>query len=87
MSFGRGVVHARAGKQKLNVKSSTEAELAGVSEYLPYNIHITNFIEEQGYKLTKNEIRQDNESAIRMEKMVGIHAQVFHDMYTYDTSL
>ena len=45
MSFGRGVMHARAGKQKLNVKSSTEAELVGISEYLSYNIHITNFME------------------------------------------
>ena len=45
MFFGQGVIHARAGKQKLNVKSSTEAELVGMSEYLSYNIHITNFME------------------------------------------
>ena len=57
MSFGQGVMHARAGKQKLNVKSSTEGELVRMSEYLSYNIHITNFMEKQGYKLTKNEIR------------------------------
>lgn len=44
ISFGKGVVHARAGKQKPNVKSSTEAEIVGLSEYLPYNIFIKNFM-------------------------------------------
>ena len=68
ISFGKGVVHARAGKQKLNVKSSTEAEIVGLSEYLPYNIFIKNFMLGQGYELIKNEVKQDNVSAIRMEK-------------------
>ena len=68
MSMGQGVIHARAGKQKLNVKSSTEAEIVGLSEYLPYNIHITNFMKEQGYELKRNEIKQDNMSAKRVEK-------------------
>ena len=61
--MGTGVIHARAGKQNLNVKSSTEAEVVGLSEYLPKF-----FMKEQGYKLCKNEVKQDNESAIRMEK-------------------
>lgn len=43
MSFGKGVVHVRAGKQKLNVKSSTEAEIVGMSHYLPYNVFIKNY--------------------------------------------
>ena len=38
MSFGLGLVHGRSSKQKLNTKSSTEAEVVGVSEYLTYNI-------------------------------------------------
>eukprot|EP00957_Ditylum_brightwellii_P115229 8787797-Ditylum_brightwellii.AAC.1 len=32
MSFGWGIVHKRASKQKVNTKSSTEAEVVGVSE-------------------------------------------------------
>ena len=48
MSMGQGVINARDGKQKLNMKSSTEAEIVGLSEYLPHNIHITNFMKEQG---------------------------------------
>ena len=36
MSFSLGVIHSRASKQKVNTKSSTESELVGVSDYLPY---------------------------------------------------
>jgi hypothetical protein len=34
VSFGRGVVMSKSSKQKLNTKSSTEAELVGASDYL-----------------------------------------------------
>ena len=66
--MGWGVLHARSSKQKLNTKSSTEAELVGVSEYLPYNIWLLNFMRAQGYDIKYNVLYQDNESAIRMEK-------------------
>ena len=33
MSMGLGVVHAKSSKQKLNTKSSTEAEVVGMSDY------------------------------------------------------
>ena len=59
----------KAQHQTLNVKISTEAEIVGLSVYLPYNMHVMNFIQEQGYKPKKNVIYQDNMSAIRMEKM------------------
>jgi hypothetical protein len=68
MSFGTGVLHAKAGKQKLNTKSSTEAELVGVSDYLPYNVYLVNFMKEQGYTLEDNVLLQDNQSAMKMEK-------------------
>jgi hypothetical protein len=38
VSFGRGAVMCKSAKQKLNTKSSTEAELVGASDYLPYPI-------------------------------------------------
>ena len=31
-------LHAKCSKQKFNVKSSTEAQLVGASEYMPYNL-------------------------------------------------
>ena len=66
MSFGHGAVHCKSAKQKLNTKSSTESELVGISDYLPYNIWMRMFLEEQGYELKSNVLFQDNQSTIRM---------------------
>ena len=68
MSMGLGVLHAKCSKQKLNVKSSTEAELVGASEYLPYNLWLMLFMSEQGYKIKDNTLYQDNQSTILMLK-------------------
>ena len=67
MSFGWGAIHAKSSKQKLNTKSSTEAEVVGISEYIPYNIWLMNFLGSQGYPIKHNVVYQDNQSAIRME--------------------
>ena len=63
----RHLTYAKSTKQKLNTKSSTEAELVGVSEYLPYNIWLPMFMKEQGYDIKTNLLAQDNQSAIKME--------------------
>ena len=68
MSLGWGVIHSKSSKQKLNTKSSTETELVGVSEYLPYNIWLINFLKYQGVVIKQNVTYQDNQSAILMEK-------------------
>jgi hypothetical protein len=68
MSFGVGVIHCKTTRQKLNTKSSTESELVGVSDYLPYNIWMTLFLKCQGITLYKNILYQDNQSAMKMEK-------------------
>ena len=67
-SFGRGIICSKSTKQKINTKSSTESELVGTSEYLPFCIWYFHFLSEQGYKLEENLIFQDNKSAILMEK-------------------
>jgi hypothetical protein len=68
ISFGLGAVMSKSSKQKLNVKSSTEAELVGASDYLPYPIWAKKFLDWQGYPLAKNVFYQDNESCIRFER-------------------
>ena len=68
MSLGIGVLHAKSGKQKLNVKSSTEAELVGTSDYIPYNLWLLMFLCMQGYIIKNNILYQDNQSTIRMLK-------------------
>ena len=52
----------------MNKRSTTESELVGVSEYLPYDLWQVNFFMEQGYDIRNNIIYQDNESAIKMER-------------------
>ena len=67
ISLGWGALHTKSSKQKLTVKSSTEAEIVGMSEYIPYNIWLVNFLSAQGYTIKHNVVYQDNQSAIRME--------------------
>jgi len=67
MSLGHGLIHTKSSKQKINAKSSTEAELVGVSEYLPFHIWLTNFLEYQGYNFKNKILYQDNQSAMKME--------------------
>ncbi|KAI2505105.1 Reverse transcriptase (RNA-dependent DNA polymerase) [Fragilaria crotonensis] len=40
MSFGRGSILCKSSKQKLNTKSSTEAEFVGARDYLPNTSHL-----------------------------------------------
>lgn len=67
MSFGRGVVCTKSTKQKLNTKSSTEAEVVGASDYLPNTIWLRMFLEAQGYIIEESLYYQDNESAMKIE--------------------
>jgi hypothetical protein len=66
MSLGIGGFIPKSGKQKLNTKSSTEAELVGASDYLPNTVWTKMFLEAQGYKIEENYLEQDNESAIKL---------------------
>ena len=68
MSFGTGALVCKSSKQKLNTKSSTEAELVGASDYLPNTIWAKMFLSAQGYNVHTSILEQDNESVIRLEK-------------------
>ena len=87
MSMGWSMIHCRSTKTKLNTKSSTEAKLVGVSDYLPYNIWLVYFLEEHGYSLQSNIIYQDNHSAIKMEKIVGTRVLLIPNTLTSDIFL
>jgi len=66
--LGRGALMCKSSKQKLNTKSSTEAEVVGASDYLPNTIWAKLFLAFQGYVLMENIFAQDNQSAMRLEK-------------------
>jgi hypothetical protein len=51
----------------LNSKSSTEAEIIGVSYFLSNMIWARMFDEQQGYEIEENLLYQVNQSAIKIE--------------------
>lgn len=65
-TMGKGAVNTISSKQKLNTRSSTEAELVGADEIVPQAIWLRNFLMEQGYESTTT-VYQDNTSAILLE--------------------
>jgi hypothetical protein len=66
ISLGRGSVHVSSKKQQLMTKSSTEAELVGLSDQLPQVIWTRNFLQAQGYTVGAARIFQDNQSTIAL---------------------
>jgi hypothetical protein len=64
ISIGSGAVFAKSSKQRLVTKSSTEAELVGLSDALGYIIWTRNWMMAQGYRNEPATIYQDNQSTI-----------------------
>ena len=54
MSMGLVVTHCRLSKHNLNTNISTEVDLVGASDYLPYNILYVMFMHDQGYLIKSN---------------------------------
>ena len=67
LTLGRGAFISSSGKQKINTRSSTEAELIGVDDLISTVIWTKLFLEEQGMKLKTTIIFQDNTSAMQLE--------------------
>jgi hypothetical protein len=68
MSMGKGVIYSSSTRQKLNTRSSTEAELVGVDDAMTGIIWTRHFLESQGIEVRDNVVYQDNQSAILLEK-------------------
>jgi hypothetical protein len=68
MTLGKGTVYATSTRQKLNTRSSTEAELVGVNDVMPQVLWTRYFLEAQGYGVKDSVVYQDNQSAILLEK-------------------
>ena len=68
MTMGKGAITSMSRKQKLNTRSSTEAELVAVDDCMSHIMWTKCFLEEQGYPSKAQIVLQDNESAIKLEK-------------------
>jgi hypothetical protein len=71
VTLGGGCFEIVSSRQKLNTKSSTEAELVGISDYLTRVIHLRNFIIEQGYNVGPAILYQDNQSTMELANKGG----------------
>ena len=67
MSWGWGILLSKFQKQKLNMKSSTEAEIVGVSNNLPNVIWARMFLEAQVFVIEENILSQDNQITFKIE--------------------
>ena len=68
IKLGKGTIHVCSRKQKINSKSSTEAELIALSDGLTPVIWAREFLLEQGYEGREAIIYQDNKSTILLAK-------------------
>jgi hypothetical protein len=67
MTLGKGSVYSASTRQKLNTRSSTEAELVGVDDLMPQILWTRHFLEAQGYDVHENTVYQDNQSTMLLE--------------------
>jgi hypothetical protein len=65
--MGSGAITSISRKQKINTRSSTDAEIVAVDDVIGSVLWTKRFLEAQGYGDTKSIIIQDNKSAIIME--------------------
>jgi len=66
IGLGCGPVYCKSTAQKINTKSSTEAELVSLSDMTGQIIWTRNFLEGQGYKMPPAKVYQDNMSTIAL---------------------
>ncbi len=66
ISLGKGAVYCKSGKQKIVSKSSTEAELIGLSDSSTQCIWTRDFCIHQGHDMPAACVYQDNTSTITM---------------------
>ena len=68
MTMGKGFGYNTSTKQKINTKSSTEAELVGCDDVIGQIIWTNYFLEWQGYECNNTILYQDNKSTILLAK-------------------
>jgi hypothetical protein len=67
VTLGKGYMSATSKKQKLNTRSSTEAELVAVDDMMHKVMWSRMFLQAQGYDMGPSVVKQDNKSAILLE--------------------
>jgi len=89
MTYGGGAIQSMSRKQKLNTRSSTEAELVGADDAATMILWTKLFLEKQGYDINESIIYQDNKSTILLEtntrKSAGKRSRALNIRYFFIT--
>ena len=91
MTLGKGTIQSVSAKQKVNTRSSTEAEFVSNDDILSKVIWTRRFLEAQEVPINENNLHRDNTSAMRLETngkaSSGKRTRHFHIKYFYITDL
>jgi hypothetical protein len=91
MSLGKGIISSVSIKQKVNTRSSTDAELVAIDDVVSKIIWTKRFIENQGFQVETNIVYQDNQSTMKLEEngkeSSGKRTRHFNVKYFYVTDL
>jgi hypothetical protein len=68
ITLGKGCIHGKSGTQRLNRKSSTEAEFVTIGDAANQVLWTRNFMLAQGYRRGPAKVYQDNMSTIQLIK-------------------
>ena len=68
MTLGKGSIYSSSTKQKLNGKSSIEAEIIGIDDVMPQITWTQYFLEAQGFQVNNNIVYKDNQSTMQLAK-------------------
>ena len=78
MTSGWGVIYAKLYKQKLNTKKLTESEVVVARYCITFSICLAMYMGYQGYIVKRNQLIQDNRSAIKWRIMVKTYVRGVH---------
>jgi hypothetical protein len=91
MSLGEGTIQSFSIKQKINTRSSTEAELVALDDVISKIVWTKLFLQEQGVHNIKTVIMRDNQSSMKLENKgklsSGKRNRHFNIKYFYITDL
>jgi hypothetical protein len=68
MTLGKGAIQSSSTKQKVNSRSSTEAELVAMDDVIAKVLWTKQFLEGPGYKINQNIVLHDNQSTMKLEQ-------------------
>ena len=90
MTYGTGAVQNISHKQKINTKSSTDAELIAADDVSIMILWTKLFLDVQGYNMERNILYQDNKSTIHLEtnghKSMGKRSRALNVWYIFLTN-